>query len=119
MKIVLRNVIPIVVFGLIPLAGCSGGGGGDGSGGDSCGGTSGNVCTATQYCKYEDLSCGLAGTNGVCTEVPVGSCDDPAVIEANPTTIVGPVCSCDRLEFKNDCWASQAQQSVQLAGSCP
>lgn len=117
-----RMIYPVVLLTAALLAACSGGGGGDegGGGGDSC--TLDSECTASQFCRYEDLSCGaVAGAQGVCREKPAFDCNNPpadAALDVG-TPIVGPVCSCARIEFKSECWASAAAQSVAAAGGCP
>ena len=105
----IKNYALIVLVSGIFAAGCGGGGGSDG-----CGGVSGKTCEEGQFCKYEDFSCGASGTEGVCTDIPVGDCS-----QAVASTIEGAVCSCDRLDFHNECWAEQAGQSLQGAGVCP
>ena len=125
MKTSIKFLLPAVVLGMTVLAGCSGGGGGGegGGGGTACGGADGNTCVAGEFCRYEDLSCGALPTSrGVCRQIPIFDCNTPpadASLDIGNEPIVGPVCSCDRLEFKNECWASGASQSVAAAGGCP
>ena len=115
-----KFIFPVALLTATLLGACSGGGDDGGSGGESC--TLDSECTLSQFCRYEDLSCGaVPGTTGVCREKPAFDCNNPpaeAVLDVG-TPIVGPVCSCDRVEFKSECWASAAAQSVAAAGGCP
>ena len=118
----LKSISPIGLGLVLLLCGCGGGGGGDGKSGDvECGGAAGNSCLAGEFCKYEDLSCGvgteLVPARGVCRPIPL-DCVTP-VVEPDPAAIVGPVCTCDRLTFKSECFASASAQSVDFAGECP
>ncbi len=117
------------LFGLLAIgvSACGGGGGDSGPDEVACGGDAGNTCLAGEFCKYEDLSCGAATVagpaKGVCRAIPL-DCNAPQPTPTpdatpNPNAIVGPVCTCDRITFFNDCWASAAAQSPAAAGECP
>ena len=107
----------ILFLSLIGLISCSGGGGGDSKltgSGESC--TSSAGCIDGEYCKFSDFSCGALGAAGRCYSIPVIDCNDPA--NNTEQTIIGPVCSCERLTFKSECWADAAGQSISGAGEC-
>ena len=92
----------IILSALVASAGCGGGGSGS-----DCNISAGQFCPAGEYCAYVDNSCGRDGSSGSCTAVPDGCTAD-----------IAPVCTCDGLTFKNECFAGQGGQSVQSAGEC-
>lgn len=71
--------------------------------GDPC--FSSKECVPEEFCATLEGECGRAG---VCTPVP-GEC--PRIRE--------PVCSCDGIQFHNDCFAAQSKQNVDFTGTCP
>ena len=99
------------------IAACGGGGSDNKNGsGDEC--RSNSTCPAGEFCNFKDFSCGNSVLPGTCQTIPLVDCNLP-VVEPDPLAIVGPVCSCDRLTFNNQCWAEQASQSISGAGECP
>ena len=96
-------LISMIAFAWITvLASCGGGGGGGG-----CSLAEADSCGEGKFCNFLDLSCGAAGGEGTCMEIPA-SC--PATVSA--------VCTCDHISFDNECFASQSGQSVQSTGAC-
>ena len=113
-SILLSIVVPVF------LLGCGSGGGEDednsSGSGDEC--LSSATCPLGEFCNFTDFTCGASGLSGACTTIPVVDCNLPAV-EPDVTAIVGPVCTCDRLTFNNQCFAEAASQSLAGAGECP
>ncbi|WP_437595553.1 hypothetical protein [Sorangium sp. So ce590] len=95
-------------------AGGTGGAGGDtsstSSGGGTpvvCGGRSGGICGAEEYCDFPDDSCGTFDSEGQCSARP-GGC---------PADCPG-VCGCDGQFYCNACGAHQAGVDVSENISC-
>ncbi|WP_437475893.1 hypothetical protein WME75_24860 [Sorangium sp. So ce1014] len=95
-------------------AGGTGGAGGDtgsiSSGGGTpvaCGGRSGGICGAEEYCDFPDDSCGTFDSEGQCSARP-GGC---------PADCPG-VCGCDGQFYCNACGAHQAGVDVSESTSC-
>jgi hypothetical protein len=63
--------------------------------GKLCGGFSGVMCAANEYCDYPDNHCGIADGAGTCTRRP----------DACPALIGRPVCGCDDRVHSSDCIA--------------
>ena len=112
-----------ILFVSLTVAACGGGGDDGGSDEVACGGAAGDSCLPGEFCRYEDLSCGnsteLVPARGVCRLIPIDCVTPVPEATPSPTAIVGPVCTCDRLTFHNECFASAAAQSVSAAGECP
>lgn len=98
----MKYLCPLALALTISLSSCGGGGSGS-----SCNVAEGAFCAAGEYCAYLDNSCGGPGASGSCMALPAGCQPDSA-----------PVCTCDSLTFTNECFASQAGQSIKNAGEC-
>jgi hypothetical protein len=82
---------------------------GSGAGGGAiCGGISGTLCAATEFCDFPDNTCGSADGQGVCTKRPE-VCD----------TSYTPTCGCDGKIYAGLCAASGAGQDISDLGGCP
>ncbi|WP_437274458.1 hypothetical protein WME90_24735 [Sorangium sp. So ce375] len=94
-------------------SGSSGGAGGSASSTSSggtplaCGGRSGGICSAEEFCDFPDDSCGTFDTEGRCLPLP-GGC---------PKDCPG-VCGCDHQFYCNACAAQQAGVDVLEGTSC-
>jgi hypothetical protein len=74
----------------------------------TCGGKTGKICAANQFCDYPDGSlCGAADQTGVCKARP-GLCP----------LLKAPVCGCDGKTYGNACLAQQAGVDVSTNGAC-
>ncbi|MDC0676876.1 hypothetical protein [Sorangium atrum] len=95
--------------------GDTGGGGAGGSASSTssggtplaCGGRSGGICSAEEYCDFPDDSCGTFDTIGRCTPRPGGCPED-----------CPGVCGCDNQFYCNACAAQQAGVDVSANASC-
>lgn len=85
----------------------TGGAGGTMMGGP-CGGIAGTPCGDTQYCDFDEDSCGSADQTGTCEDKP-SSCPD----------VVEPVCACDGKVYNNACEAAADGVDISLLGGCP
>lgn len=121
---IFKILISVLLIGF--SAACGGGGGGSSNkngSGDEC--RSNSTCPVGEFCNFKDFSCGNSILPGACQTIPTSlvDCNVPPVIDPNdepdPSVIAGPVCSCDRLTFNNQCWAEKASQSISGAGECP
>jgi hypothetical protein len=75
-----------------------------------CGGKTGAMCAATEYCLYApDADCGRFDATGTCVAWPKGQACD---------AVYAPVCGCDGKTYGNDCSASVAGVSVDYSGEC-
>ncbi len=72
-----------------------------------CGGLAGVGCDVGEYCKFDVGSCGQGDQSGVCEAIPDG-CD----------AVFDPVCGCDGVTYGNECFAHQAEMSIDHAGPC-
>jgi hypothetical protein len=79
-------------------------------GAGTCGGKTGVMCGATQYCNYPpEASCGRFDATGKCANIPKdGAC----------TTLYDPVCGCDGMTYGNSCEARLAGASIDHDGAC-
>jgi hypothetical protein len=76
----------------------------------TCGGKTGAMCGASQYCNYPpEASCGRFDATGKCTDIPEGR----ACI-----TLYDPVCGCDGKTYGNSCEANLAGASIDHDGAC-
>jgi hypothetical protein len=72
-----------------------------------CGGFTGMVCAADEYCDWTPDSCGNADQIGDCRRRP-DFCPD----------VVLPVCACDGMTYGNECEANAAGQDIIHEGRC-
>jgi hypothetical protein len=72
-----------------------------------CGGFAGTPCAATEFCDYDDNSCGLADQTGICRPRPEVC-----------TLIFDPVCACDGLVYPNECTANSEGSDLNAQGTC-
>ena len=70
-----------------------------------CGGTTGSVCSAGQFCNIPE-GCD-SGVTGVCVATPASCPSDEA-----------PVCGCDGEDYLNECMANMAGTTVDHVGTC-
>lgn len=72
-----------------------------------CGGKTGALCAADEYCDFADGSCGVADQTGVCTPKPPGcTADCPGV------------CACDGSFYCNACGAAEDGLDVSNSTAC-
>ena len=76
-----------------------------GSTGGTCGGFTGAICPASEWCDYE--MCGVADGIGTCRPRPEACLD-----------VYDPVCGCDGRTYSNDCYAHRAGADVASEGEC-
>jgi hypothetical protein len=76
-------------------------------GGAACGGFTGTVCAASEYCDYPRNTCGAGDEQGQCKPIPQ-ACDK----------IYSPACACDGKVYGNSCEASAAGFDVNDNGGC-
>lgn len=96
--------------GMTAGTGGSGTGGSSGSGGAPgvCGGIAGLWCRAVQFCEQRAGQCDdIADATGTCVEKPVVCPDDK-----------GPVCGCNNVTYRNECYRRAAGVSKLHAGAC-
>lgn len=118
----------ITLLGLVFLVACGSGnrstsdasGPGDGASGDGapgsgCGGLSGHLCGATEYCDYPDNGCGFGDQLGTCQPRP-DVC--PVNASATPAIVAMQTCACDGKLYGNDCDAARAGFDVDARGAC-
>lgn len=76
----------------------------------TCGGRTGGVCNATQWCDYGGPinACGAADGTGTC-EVRPQVCP----------LVFAPVCGCDNNNYGNACEANAAGVDIVSTGMCP
>jgi Kazal-type serine protease inhibitor domain len=82
-------------------------GGTTGNGSKSCGGFAGKECSSTEYCHWDDMSCGGGDQLGTCLARPT-QCG----------TIYQPVCGCDGNTYPNFCLAQEEGVDVAFDGTC-
>lgn len=73
----------------------------------ACGGRSGGICGAEEFCDFPDDSCGTFDTIGRCLPLPGGCPED-----------CPGVCGCDQQFYCNACAAQQAGVDVSTSTSC-
>lgn len=76
----------------------------------TCGGRTGGVCNATQWCDYGGPinACGAADGTGTCEPRP----------QVCPLVFI-PVCGCDNNNYGNACEAHAAGVDIVSTGTCP
>jgi hypothetical protein len=76
-------------------------------GGTMCGGFTGALCAADEFCDYGDDRCGVADGGGTCTKRPAGCGKN-----------LQPTCACDGMMYDNPCLANAAGFDANDNG-CP
>jgi Kazal-type serine protease inhibitor-like protein len=79
--------------------------------GTPCGGQSGTVCGADQFCRFApEADCGSGDQTGTCEPIP-GGC--------NSIYIDAVLCGCDGATYATECEAELAGTSIRGPGECP
>lgn len=79
-------------------------------GGGACGGKTGAMCGADQYCSYApEADCGRFDAQGTCADIPQGGACD---------AVYDPVCGCNGMTYGNSCSATLAGVSIDHDGEC-
>lgn len=86
------------------LAGCPSGGGGGTK--IECGGGAKFACPSGLYCELGN-GCGGIDKQGYCRRIP-----------ENCPLEESPVCSCDKHDYRNECYANAAAETVAYIGKC-
>ncbi|MEM1414633.1 MAG: hypothetical protein AAGH15_07025 [Myxococcota bacterium] len=73
----------------------------------ACGGATGLTCAASDYCDFEDETCGASGAAGVCRTRPE-TC--PFVLDR--------ICACDERTYDNECFAQREGTDVFARRPC-
>ncbi len=89
---------------LLVLSGCPGGSGGPTK--IECGGGAKFACPSGFFCDLGDR-CGGIDQKGYCRPIP----SDCPMTEA-------PVCSCDKTNYRNECYANASGETVAYPGKC-
>ena len=100
--------------GATRTGGVAGTGDADGGTGKTCGGLAGVTCPTGEYCQMPAGSCNGAHTTGTCVvQWPHPELTCPI---GGPTE---SVCSCNGLNYFNDCWLQAGGVSKRSDGPCP
>lgn len=76
--------------------------------GQVCGTIAGIVCENDhEFCLFRPGRCQVADDDGLCMPIPEAC-----------TEIWDPVCGCDGVTYSNECFAHQAEMSIDHAGPC-
>ncbi|MBP9837205.1 MAG: hypothetical protein KBC84_00675 [Proteobacteria bacterium] len=71
-----------------------------------CGGTANFTCPQGTYCDLGE-NCGGFDKNGICKYIPQDCPNDEE-----------PVCSCNKINYQNPCYANGSAETIAYKGKC-